>query len=59
MNQAGNEDERHVHVTWDASTFVTYQVKKVNATRIVSKFKRMEVLLDNQLDVSVMHPSLL
>ncbi len=41
----------------DASTFTTYHVKQVNATRMVSKFKRTEVLLDNQADVSVMHPS--
>jgi hypothetical protein len=57
-----SEDEstmRSAYVTWDASTFVTYQVKKVNATGMVGKFKRMEVLLDNQADVSVMHPSLL
>ncbi len=41
------------------STFATYQVKQVNATGMVGKFKRTEVLLDNQADVSVMHPSLL
>jgi hypothetical protein len=56
MNQAGNEDERHVHVTWDASTFVTYHV---HATGMVGKFKRSEMLLDNQVDISVIHPSLL
>ncbi len=31
----------------------------MNATGMVGKFKRTEVLLDNQVDVSVMHPSLL
>ncbi len=31
----------------------------MNATRMVGKFKRTEVLLDNQADVSVVHPSLL
>jgi hypothetical protein len=35
---------------------VTYQV---HATGMVGKFKRQEVLLDNQADVSVIHPSLL
>ncbi len=34
-------------------------MKQVNATGAVGKFKRTEVLLDNQVDVSVMHPSLL
>jgi hypothetical protein len=36
--KAGNEDEdnRHAHVTWDASMFVTYQV---HATGMVGKFK--------------------
>ncbi len=54
-NKANNEeaDNRHAHVTWDASTFVTYQV---HATGLVGKFKRSEVLLDNQADVSVIHP---
>ncbi len=46
-------------MTWDASTFMTYQEKVVNATGMVGKFKRTEVLLDNQADVSVIHPSLL
>jgi hypothetical protein len=36
--------------------FVTYQV---HATGMVGKFKRHEVLLDNQADVSIIHPSLL
>ncbi len=44
---------------WDVSTFGTYQVKQVNATGMVGKFKRAEVLLDNQADVNVMHLSLL
>lgn len=52
-------NSRSAHVTWDASTFATYQVKKVNATGMLVKFKRTEVLLDNQADVSVMHPFLL
>ncbi len=51
-----NEENRHAHVTWDASTFVTCQV---HATGMVGKFKRHEVLLDNQADVSIIHPSLL
>jgi hypothetical protein len=56
MKQTGNEDERHAHVTRDSSTFITYQL---HATRMVGKFKKSEVLLDNQVDVSVIHPSLL
>ncbi len=54
--RTGNDDEenRHAHVTWDASTFVTYQV---HATGMVGRFKRHEVLLDNH--VSIIHPSLL
>ncbi len=58
----GSEDEgatKNAHVTWDASTFTTYQEKVVNATGMVGKLKRTEVLLDNQADFSVMHPSLL
>jgi hypothetical protein len=54
-----NEDDdinRNAHVTWDASTFATY---RGYATGMVGKFKRTEVLLDNQGDVSVIHPTLL
>jgi hypothetical protein len=44
-------EDRHGHVTWDASTFVTYH--NVMNIAAMSKFKRTEVLLDNQVDVSV------
>ncbi len=50
-------EERHGHITWDASTFVTYH--NVMNIAAQSKFKRTEVLLDNQADVSVVHPDLL
>jgi hypothetical protein len=42
-------------VTWDASTFVTYQINAIGTTGL----EKGEVLLDNQADVSIMHPSLL
>jgi hypothetical protein len=51
-----NDGDRGAHVTWNASTIMTYQV---NATGMVGKFKRTEVLLDNQADISVIHPTLL
>ncbi len=54
--QKRNDDERHAHATWDASAFVTY---RVHAIRMVGMFKRNEVLLDNQADVSIIHTSLL
>ena len=50
------EEERLGHVTWaDASAFSTYQVHSVSDNRI----GRTEVLLDNAVDVSIVHPSLL
>ena len=43
-------------MTWaDASTSSTYQVNSVSDTR----FGRTEVLIDNAVDVSIVHPSLL
>jgi hypothetical protein len=50
-------EERHGNVTWDASTFLTHHNVVNIATK--SKFKRTEVLLNNQADVSVLHPDLL
>ena len=44
-------------MTWNASTFVTYQEKNHESEN--KRFKQKEILLDNQADVSVMHPSLL
>ena len=52
-----DEDEARLgHVTWaDASTFSTYQVNLVSDNR----FARTEVLIDNAVDVSIIHPWLL
>ncbi len=50
-----DEDEGMGHVTWIASTFTTYQVNSASDSR----FKRTEILLDNQANVSIMHPDLL
>jgi hypothetical protein len=50
------EQDRNSHVTWHASTFNTYQVCTASQE---GRFKRSEVLLDNQADVSIVHPSLL
>ena len=47
-----NESERIAAVTFEASTFVTYQVNAVS----YNGFKPTEVLLDNQADISVMRP---
>jgi hypothetical protein len=55
-NSQDDSDDKQAHATWDASTFVTYQV---NATGMTGKFKTTELLLDNQADVSIVHPSLL
>ena len=50
------DDERLGHVIWaDATTFYTYQVNSVSDNR----FGRTEVLLDNAVDASIVHPSLL
>jgi hypothetical protein len=55
--EGSEPEERHGHVTWYASTFATYHnIMNIAAT---SKFKRTEVLLNNQADVSVVHPDLL
>jgi hypothetical protein len=54
----GVEEERHAHMTWEANMFMTYLEKQVNAIGY-SSFHDMEVLLDNQADISVMRPELL
>lgn len=52
----GKEDMSFVKATWDACTFVAYQV---HATGMIGKFKQNKVSLDNQVDISVIHSSLL
>jgi hypothetical protein len=49
------EEEKQAAVTWDATTFVTYQVNAIG----LYGFKPTEVLLDNQANVSIMRPELL
>ena len=52
----GNDDEeKHSHFT-TASTFVTYHVHNA-ATQ--GQFKSTEILLDNQANISIVHPILL
>ncbi len=60
-NADDNEkDAGNAHVTWHAATFVTIKEVMVNnAVNNPSKLRRNQVLLDNQADVSVVHPSLL
>jgi hypothetical protein len=49
------EEERQAAATWDAMTFVTYQVNAIG----LSGFKSTEVLLDNQANVIIVRPELL
>jgi hypothetical protein len=49
------EEEREVAVTWDATTFVTYQVNAIG----LKGFKPMKVLFDNQANISIIRPKLL
>jgi hypothetical protein len=56
------KDEEHSasgHVIWadtiEYCTFSTYQVNAVSHSR----FKPTEVLIDNQVDISIVHPKLL
>jgi hypothetical protein len=49
------EENRQATATWDASTFVTYQVNAIG----INGFKATEVLLDNQANISIMRPELL
>jgi hypothetical protein len=41
--------------TWDVSTFITYQVNAIG----IDGFKPMEVLLNNQANISIMRLELL
>jgi len=57
QNKAKEDNEdKHSHVTWHASTFTTYQVLNVSDT---SAFGKYDVLLDNQANVSIVHSDLL
>jgi len=49
-------EERVAHLTWNANIFSTYHVN--NAVK-EHKFERNEVLIDNQANISIVHPSLL
>jgi hypothetical protein len=50
------DDERVAHLTWEASTFMTFkQVNAIGYTRLLVT----EVLLNNQADISIMMSSLL
>ncbi len=51
-----NDDERVAHITWEASTFMTF--KQVNAIGYTG-LSETKVLLDNQADISIIKPSLL
>ena len=53
----GKREQRHVNVTWHASTFTSYYVYASGNSG--EKFGPTEVLLDNQSDISVMKPSML
>ena len=44
------------YLTWNAGIFTTYQVN--NAVQ-EHEFGRFEVLIDNQANISIVHPSLL
>jgi len=58
--ESDDEDEESAsgHVTWadtrDYCTFTTYQVNSVSDNR----FKPTEILIDNQANVSIVHPDL-
>ena len=55
-NEDNDSEERSAHLTWNANMFGTYQVN--NAVK-AQEFGRNEVLIDNQANISVVHPSLL
>ena len=46
------EDKKQAAAMWDVSMFVTYQVNAIG----IDGFKMMEVLLDNQANISIMRP---
>ena len=56
QNKEEQEEERSARLTWNANTFTTYQV--LNASQ-KNGFGPFDVLIDNQANVSVMHPDLL
>jgi len=49
-----DEEERLAAVAYEHSTFATYQVNAIGYTG----FQQTEVLLDNQANISIMHPRL-
>jgi hypothetical protein len=55
FKKAKEDRDKNATATWDASTFVTCQVNAVGTTGL----EKGDVLLDNQANVSIMHPSLL
>jgi hypothetical protein len=55
FKKAKEDRDKNATATWDASTFATYQVNAVGTTGL----EKGDVLLDNQANVSIMHPSLL
>jgi hypothetical protein len=59
--ESDEEDHlRTLHATWEASMHVTTRVVQVhNAGEKNSKIGEDEVLLDNQADISIIHPRLL
>ena len=54
-NEEQDVEERHSHLKWNASTFHTKQVNKVQQ----SVFGPKDVFLDNQATISVVRPELL
>jgi hypothetical protein len=48
------KEERQANLTWNATTFVTYQINAVG----IKGFKPMEVSLDNQANLSIKRPEL-
>ena len=50
------EEARSSHVTWNANAFTTHQTYAVAQE---GRFKPSEVLIDNQANISIVHPSLL
>jgi hypothetical protein len=54
------QEQSRAHTTWHAATFVT--IKEVTVNNAVdgsTALKRNQLLLDNQADVSIIHPDLL
>jgi len=55
QKKESDSEEKNSHLTWNASTFTTYQV--LNSS--TSSFGRNEVILDNASNVSIFRPDLL